>query len=161
MKNIDTLIKALEKIKFYKRKVYLVIVGSGPEKENLISLTASLNLSKQVYFMGYRTDIAPIISAVDIGCLVSDYESFGIPIIEFLSMEKQVITTNTGIAQEVSKYVKIVNRQNLVNNVVKAVTELNKKSKPKINRSRILEKYSVASYFQQLEHFYLSLNIKK
>jgi len=52
-KNIDQIIKAVKKVKDKKIDVKLLLVGDGPQKENLIKLTSELGLNNFVNFVGF------------------------------------------------------------------------------------------------------------
>jgi len=157
MKNVDAIIKAIAKLKAQNKEVYLLIIGDGPERDTLERLVWELEIKDSVRFLGYRTKISSLISTIDIGCLVSEYESFGLPILEFLSMKRQVILTKVGISREVKKYVKIVEKHNLAEKIAKAVIELRKNPKPKISEKKLNKKYSPKSYFSKLENLYIRL----
>lgn len=86
-------IKALKTlIKKYPRIIYL-IVGDGPEKENLTKLVEQLNLGEYVYFTGALAhDIAmTVIKNSDIFILPSWDEGFGIVYLESMLYGKCVI----------------------------------------------------------------------
>lgn len=52
-KNIDQIIKALKMLVDNNYKVRLLIVGDGPQKEDLVSLTKKLNLINHIDFFGF------------------------------------------------------------------------------------------------------------
>ena len=103
-KGVDWLINAiLEVIKKSARNVRFIIVGEGPEKNELIELARKLKVSNSVDFTGFiaSEEIARYYSASDILVLYSLYEQFGITLLEAMACGKPVISTRVGAIPEV------------------------------------------------------------
>jgi len=80
----------------YPNARYLV-VGSGEILEDLRSTAASLGVSGEVVFAGYRENVEDFIAAMDVFCLLSwDTEGFGQVVVEAEAMGKPVIATKVG-----------------------------------------------------------------
>jgi glycosyltransferase involved in cell wall biosynthesis len=75
-----------------------VLVGQGEEgfERNLHGSIGELGLTGQVEFMGYRSDIADILAAADVGLLLSDHEGFSNAILEYMAAGLPVIATSVG-----------------------------------------------------------------
>lgn len=82
-KNIDTLIKAFNKIS--TENVVLIIVGKGDQKKYLESQVKKLNLTKNIIFTGERKDIERFYSIADLFVLASIYEGFGLVYLEAMA----------------------------------------------------------------------------
>jgi glycosyltransferase involved in cell wall biosynthesis len=94
-KNHESLIRAF-KISFENMSdVVLKIVGKGPEQGSLISLIDSLNLTNQVELLGElsRKETLEIMQLCNIFALSSNYETFGVVVIEALACGKPVVST--------------------------------------------------------------------
>ena len=63
-KNVDLLLKAMNIIKGELPSIKCRIIGDGPEKENLIRLTRSLNLEENVEFLGFIEKDEDVISSM-------------------------------------------------------------------------------------------------
>jgi len=78
----------------------LWIVGEGPEKEKLISLTDTLNISQRVLFspqIHNREDIRKVIASAEIIVFPSlANETFSNAVLEAMSMAKPIIASNAG-----------------------------------------------------------------
>jgi glycosyltransferase involved in cell wall biosynthesis len=74
----------------------LLVVGNGPARESLESLSQQLGLSPWVRFAGTRMDIPRILPLVDVFVLPSLYEGFGIAILEAMAAGKPVVATTVG-----------------------------------------------------------------
>jgi glycosyltransferase involved in cell wall biosynthesis len=60
----------------------LEIVGGGPMEEHLRSLTASLDVSEQVHFLGYKTNVGEVLDGLDVIVQSSEGEPFGLAMLE-------------------------------------------------------------------------------
>ena len=93
-KNLDTVLKALVNVP----NLHLAVVGSA-EKSPYPQLANQLGLDKRVHFLGYRSDIAKIMQAVDFLVFPSRYEPFGMVVTEAMAAGLPVITTSvSGVA---------------------------------------------------------------
>jgi len=70
VKNVDVLLRATARVS-QDQDVQLIIVGDGPERERLETLTETLNLTDRVRFAGQRLDVQRILKAADIFILPS------------------------------------------------------------------------------------------
>jgi len=84
IKNIENLIKAFYIVSASDPRAYLVIVGEGPSKRDLISLTEKLGLEKKVLFTGAmpHEDLPRVYNMADVFVLPSLYESFSLVALE-------------------------------------------------------------------------------
>ncbi|MBA2650955.1 MAG: glycosyltransferase family 4 protein [Tatlockia sp.] len=82
IKGVDIFIKALSELKrrgvLFKAK----IAGDGKAKEECISLIQQLNLSEEISLLGWIDDRESFYQNIDIFCLPSREESFGLVILE-------------------------------------------------------------------------------
>ena len=96
-KNVDVLIRTLGQIKKDNPKIKLIIIGDGPEKENLESLAKELNLNNNTVFKGFldnHDEVLSFIKSSKVFVLPSTREGFGISIIEANACGIPVITIN-------------------------------------------------------------------
>jgi glycosyltransferase involved in cell wall biosynthesis len=94
------LLNAAVAIRKTNDRVRYLIVGDGPERANLETLSRSLGLSDIVTFAGGRNDIPEILSALDLFVLCSDTEAFPVSILEAMAMERPVVSTDVGSVSE-------------------------------------------------------------
>lgn len=96
-KNIEVLIKALSLLIKKRKKIFLSIVGDGPEKEKIKDLVKQLNLEKYVKFFGHlsRNEVINLIKNHKFLVLPSKIESFGLVILEAIFNDVPVIVSNT------------------------------------------------------------------
>ena len=100
-KQFDKIIEAFSKV--YKgESVRLVIVGGGPEYDNLIKLSQHCGVKDQVIFTGKltREETAEKVGNADALICYSNYETFGVPIIEAWACGLPVIATTSAAVRD-------------------------------------------------------------
>ena len=70
------------------------IVGEGKLRQRLVQQTQTLGISHAVTFLGYQEDVAPLMEASDLILMPSHHESFGIVLIEAMSLAKPVVASS-------------------------------------------------------------------
>jgi glycosyltransferase involved in cell wall biosynthesis len=79
----------------------LLIVGTGPDKPELETMTQKLGLEGNVIFTGFRKDIPDVISVLDFLVLPSLSEGLSLTIMEGMAMQKPVLATAVGGTPEI------------------------------------------------------------
>lgn len=95
-KDIPNLLSAFKIVKEKTNNTKLCIVGDGKLKEELIDLSKKLNISDDVFFMGYQKDVGKYLSLFDVYVMSSKKEGLGTSIIDALALGKPIIATNAG-----------------------------------------------------------------
>lgn len=91
-KNHEVVIRALSKVK--NHKVKYIICGQGELREYLENLIKKLHLEKQIYLLGYRTDIIEIYKSVDLFIFPSKREGLSVALMEAMACGLPCIVTN-------------------------------------------------------------------
>jgi glycosyltransferase involved in cell wall biosynthesis len=81
--------------------VRFLIIGDGGLKKQLMDLSSNLGVSKNVMFLGFRSDIPELLSVMDVLVLASLREGFSNAILEAMAAMKPVVATNVGGNPEV------------------------------------------------------------
>jgi glycosyltransferase involved in cell wall biosynthesis len=76
------------------------IIGDGPERKQLEATADYLGLMPQTRFLGSRSDIPEILSALDLFMLTSKNEANPVSILEAMASGLPVVTTNVGSIAE-------------------------------------------------------------
>ena len=71
-----------------------VIAGDGPDREQLQNLAAELRVEHRVVFLGFRQDIAELLSCCDVFVLPSLFEGLCLVILEAMAAGKPVVATD-------------------------------------------------------------------
>lgn len=80
----------------------LMLVGEGPERENIELQCRKLGISDKVIFFGKSNEIDKILGFSDLFLLPSETESFGLAALEAMASSVAVISSNTGGIPEVN-----------------------------------------------------------
>jgi glycosyltransferase involved in cell wall biosynthesis len=78
-----------------------ILAGDGPERINLENYVRETGISAGVVFLGPRRDIPVVLRASDCFALTSDYESFGLAVVEAMAAGVPVVATNAGGVGEI------------------------------------------------------------
>ena len=99
-KNHDLFLRAA-KLTFQKNSAtHFVIAGDGPERNRLESLAKTLNLKPNIHFIGSTQDIPGVLSMMDVFSLTSHNEASPVSIMEALSCQRPVVSTDVGSIDE-------------------------------------------------------------
>ncbi len=101
---LDVLIDVVKDIRDGHPNVKVLLVGDGPEMENLKQTARRLGMENAVIFPGpvHRDDVPSYIDAMDI-CVLPDSNAFGSPIalFEFMAMGKPCVVPDLGPMRDV------------------------------------------------------------
>jgi glycosyltransferase involved in cell wall biosynthesis len=82
-------------------RALLLLIGDGPERAGCEALTRRLGMSRQVRFLGRRSDVPRLLAAVDLLLMPSQSEGLGLAAIEALAASRPVIAFAVGGLPEV------------------------------------------------------------
>jgi len=101
-KDYPTLLRAIQLLASQEKYFHLYIAGDGVEREALLRLTAELQITKYVTFLGVRDDIPGLMCAADVFVLSSAWEGFGLVVAEAMACERVVVVTDCGGTKEIA-----------------------------------------------------------
>jgi glycosyltransferase involved in cell wall biosynthesis len=81
--------------------LHYVIVGDGVLREKLMGQTAALDLQKRIHFLGWREDVAEIMTQFEIFIAPSLWEGFGLVLLEAMGQSRPVVSSNISSVPEV------------------------------------------------------------
>jgi len=100
-KGFNYLIEAISILRDRKYRVKLLIGGAGPLEIQLKKLAHGLNIGKNIEFIGWINDKESFFKTVDIFCIPSVFETFGIVALEAMSHQVPIISTKTAGASQI------------------------------------------------------------
>jgi len=80
----------------------LLLVGEGPDRENIECQAKDLGILDKVLFMGNSNEVNKLLCYSDLFLLPSETESFGLAALEAMAARTPVISTNSGGLPEVN-----------------------------------------------------------
>lgn len=96
IKNIPLLLRAFKEVGKTSKKLKLMLVGDGPEKEALYDLVRKLQIEKDVVFTGYRKDATDLLQCMDMFVLCSFSEGTSMALLEAMAAGVPVAVTDVG-----------------------------------------------------------------
>lgn len=96
-KNIEVAIDAMKEISKKHPKAGLIVVGSGPEENNLKLRAKSYKLTANIIFEPWQSDLTSYYKTADAFLLTSKYEGFGMTLVETIASDCPVISSDVGI----------------------------------------------------------------
>ncbi|MUW13221.1 glycosyltransferase [Halorubrum sp. CBA1125] len=105
VKGYDTFIEAFDHIADEYPNTVSLIVGKKLSTrlnylQNLQKQISRRKLENQIYFLGWKENIAGFLSAIDIFVLPSHSETGPMTLMEAMMMKKPIVTTNVGVVPE-------------------------------------------------------------
>ena len=99
-KRIDIGLEIFKKVlDMYKKDLSLTIIGNGLEKQNLEDKKIELNLGDEVSILEWENDVISAYKHADVFLLTSEYEGYGMTLIEAGASGCPIVTTEVGIAK--------------------------------------------------------------
>ncbi len=100
-KGFDVWLRALFLLKEKQVGFTAVLAGDGEEKHHLLRLRSELHLEREVSFTGWTENTAAFYESIDLLCVPSHHEPFGLVMIEALSHGLPVVATKSEGAMEI------------------------------------------------------------
>ncbi|MCK6618766.1 MAG: glycosyltransferase [Cyclobacteriaceae bacterium] len=144
--------------------LYGIVVGDGPLKRELLEHRSRLNLDQKVVMPGLQIDVKPWYSAMDIFMMTSVFEGLPVALLEAMSMQCAVVTTNAGGIKQVIRNSKdgiVVDTEewDKLSDAIQqlAVDDIMRKALGEAARLRVLEVFNLQRMVRELEDLYISL----
>ncbi|MES2558473.1 MAG: N-acetyl-alpha-D-glucosaminyl L-malate synthase BshA [Bacteroidota bacterium] len=95
VKRVEDVVRVFGKVR-EKMNVKLLLVGDGPERQNIEQLCRDLNLCEGISFLGKQDAVEEVLSIGDLFIMPSETESFGLAALEAMACEVPVVSSNAG-----------------------------------------------------------------
>jgi len=100
-KGVHYALDALRQIKLDFPQAQLVIAGDGEKAAELKRLSAALGIADSVYWLGWRDDVADLMSAFDLLIFPSLWEGFGLVLLEAMAARLPIVASRVSAIPEV------------------------------------------------------------
>ena len=101
VKNQALILRAARSLLDQKYDIRILLVGDGPERQNLEALADQLNLGDSVIFTGFQSDPSTFLSLMDIFLLPSFTEGTSMTLLEAMSLGIPTVATRVGGTPEI------------------------------------------------------------
>lgn len=149
-------------------RVKILFVGSGKDEDYLRSKVNELGLHQKVIFAGYQFDTAPYYKLMNVFCLPSAYEGFGLVAAEAMMHKLPVIASKVGGLKEVvvegvtGFLVPPYSPELLAQKIIHLLDHPDeRRSMGEKGYQRAMEHYTAERYCREVEDLYLELLKKK
>ncbi len=168
VKNYPYLVKTFHSILKTSGNVKLLIVGEGPEKNEINSLVKKFNIADKVKLLGTRSDIKEILNVMDVFALPSLSEGISISILEAMSSCLPVVVTNVGGNSEIIEngengfLVSVDNYKEMVCVIQTLIKDPKKREVIGLNgRERVKERFTLDRMIKNYKNLYMSLYLQR
>lgn len=147
-------------------KIKGIIVGAGPLEEELKAKHQELQLEGKVFFAGLQTNVKPYFDVMDIFMMSSSFEGLPIALLEAMSMECAIVSTDAGGIKEVIRsnedgvIVGVDDWQSLSDSVLALSQDQQQLAFYQSNaRKRAADSFSINAMVKQLESYYSTYSL--
>lgn len=147
----------------------LLMIGDGPERQNLEELCRELHLCDHVRFLGKQDAIEEILAIGDLFLIPSASESFGLSALEAMACEVPVISSNIGGLPEVNidgvtgYLCEVGDHETMALRAIEILSDENRLSTFRKNSLNQAKKFDISVILPEYENYYLEVisNFKK
>jgi len=90
-KGLDLLVEAFARLAPDRPEALLVLAGEGPQRAGLEGLARARGVAERVRFLGHRADVPRVLAALDVFCMPSRWEGFGLALAEALAAGRPAV----------------------------------------------------------------------
>jgi glycosyltransferase involved in cell wall biosynthesis len=156
-KRIKDLIEALYMVGEKAGRVKCLIVGKGPEMENLFELVKKRGLDGKVMFTGFQEDAVSYINAMDIFAMPSEQEGFPRVVLEAMLMRKPVVaarirgTEELVVDNETGRFFEKGNSRELAECLTELLlSPMLREDMGTAGKERVVDNFSIERYVEQV-----------
>jgi len=160
-KRLDKWLEIMKEAININSNIYGIIIGAGILEPEIYAKHKELNLEGKVFFDGLQSNVKPFYEAIDIFMMSSSFEGLPIALLEAMSMECAIVSTNAGGIKEVLNHesvlmVDVDDWKKLVECILKfSNNKLYLKEFQSQARLRVERSFSIEVMVSELEAIYL------
>ncbi len=160
IKGQEYFVKAAAKVREHFPTCTFVILGDGDDRPFLQAMANERGLADHIIFLGWRNDVAEIMSAFDVFVLPSLNEGMGRVLVEAMVMEKPVVASDVGgipdlVVNGVNGYrVPPGNAPLLAEKIIELLADEPKRLQMGKCGKTLASRYSAASMVEKIDQLY-------
>lgn len=153
VKGFDILLNAFCQIE--NKEIHLVIIGDGPEKQNLLDQLENLKCKENIHFLGHKKNPIPYFKNA-FGCILSSrVEGFPNVLLEMMSQNGRVLSTKCAGGIDKIENIVLAEKENL-DSLIQGLNYLLKIDQEKCKNNKMknldfLSKHTIDNYIAQIE----------
>lgn len=157
-------IEIAKKVCEIDNEIYFVWVGDGELRNEVEELVIRYNLENKIKITGWTNNVPKYISIFDIGILTSQWEGFGLSIVEYMASGKPVIASDIGGIVDIIKddyngsLVNVKDVNGFVDNIIKLKEDKNLRERYIRNgMSSVERKFTISRLIKEHEELYTNI----
>ena len=161
-KGFEHFLKTAKLIKSAIHNIHFLIVGDGPLRNDLQKLAEKLGIANCVSFLGERIDVPDLLSIFDVFLLTSNWEPFGIVLVEAMASGLPIVAFNVdGVSEVVDEKCAVLvepyNIQKMADEVIKLLKNSEKRKKMGEYSLKRAELFDINKKAKEIEELYINL----
>lgn len=147
-----------------KSNIRLLLLGQGPDKDLILSKASELGIKDQLILTGFQSETAPYYRVMDLFCIASAHEGFGLVAAEAMLHELPVIATRVGglrdviLNNETGFLIPPYSPQSIAEKIQVLIDQPELRKRMGENgKKRALQHYTGERYCRDIENLYLDL----
>ncbi len=159
LKRVDDVIHVFHKVnKEIPSK--LLLIGDGPERQNMEDLCRKLGLCDDIRFLGKQDAVEELLAVSDLFIMPSESESFGLAALEAMACQVPVVSSNAGGLPEVNEHgvtgflSEIGDVASMANNAITILSNEEILAKFRANALAQAKRFDIKNILPQYEAYY-------
>jgi len=95
-KRLDLWLEAARRIAEHEPEARFLIVGDGPLRAEIEEQAGRLGLAQRIVFAGLLDDVGPLLAAIDVYLMTSEFEGLPLALLEAMAAGRAVVVTAVG-----------------------------------------------------------------
>jgi glycosyltransferase involved in cell wall biosynthesis len=164
VKRTEVVVRALQDLVARNVDAYVVLVGDGPDRDQLERYAHELGVIKRCLFLGYQEDVARFYDAIDVLVLPSINEGTPVSVIEALAARRPAVATRVGGVPDVVRdgidgfLVEADDRDALATRLAELAADPELRARMgEAGHARVIERYSVSRLVDDVDRLYREL----
>ena len=163
-KDLPTTLRVAEKVVQTVPETYFIIVGDGPDRQELEHQVQQMGLAEKIRFLGFRKDTMNIYAGLDVFASTARIEGTPNTALEAMAMEVPVVYTKVGGVGEIIQdgynglLYDIGDSEGIARGIISILTDREKAARLRENgRRSVCEQFSFAKRLKAIETIYEEL----